>query len=213
MSFIIALLAIGIGLALLFGGYRLLWVLLPIWGFFAGLWLGVTGLQAMFGTGFLAGVSGLVIGFVLGIVFAVLSYLFYFIGVAILGATVGYGLTVSLLVGGLGMNQGFLVWLIAVTVAVMVAVLVLALNLQKYAVIAITSLGGASAIIAGALLLFGRISEEQLSGLMGVWAPVSFQDGAIWWIGWLILAIVGIVFQIQANRVYVLEPPPARYGA
>ena len=95
MSFIIGLLAIAIGLALLFAGYRLLWVLLPIWGFFAGLWLGITGLQAIFGTGFLAGVSGLVVGFVLGIVFAVLSYLFYIVGVAILGATIGYSLTVG----------------------------------------------------------------------------------------------------------------------
>ena len=211
MSFIIGLLAIAIGLALLFAGYRLLWVLLPIWGFFAGLWLGITGLQAIFGTGFLAGVSGLVVGFVLGIVFAVLSYLFYIVGVAILGATIGYSLTVSLLVGGLGMNQGFLVWLIAVVVAVAFAVVVLVLNLQKYAVIFITSLGGASAVIAGALLLFGQISQEQLSGLMGVWAPVSFGEGWFWWLGWLILAVIGIAYQIQANRVYVLEPPPARF--
>lgn len=211
MSFIIGLLAIAIGLALLFAGYRLLWVLLPIWGFFAGLWLGITGLQAIFGTGFLAGVSGLVVGFVLGIVFAVLSYLFYIVGVAILGATIGYSLTVSLLVGGLGMNQGFFVWLIAVVVAVVFAVVVLVLNLQKYAVIIITALGGASAVIAGALLLFGQISQEQLSGLMGVWAPVSFGEGWFWWLGWLILAVIGIAYQIQANRVYVLEPPPARF--
>ena len=211
MSFIIGLLAIAIGLALLFAGYRLLWVLLPIWGFFAGLWLGITGLQAIFGTGFLAGVSGLVVGFVLGIVFAVLSYLFYIVGVAILGATIGYSLTVSLLVGGLGMNQGFFVWLIAVVVAVVFAVVVLVLNLQKYAVIIITALGGASAVIAGALLLFGQISQEQLSGLMGVWAPVSFGEGWFWWLGCLILAVIGIAYQIQANRVYVLEPPPARF--
>ncbi|MEZ4515297.1 MAG: DUF4203 domain-containing protein [Chloroflexota bacterium] len=211
MSFIIGLLAIAIGLALLFAGYRLLWVLLPIWGFFAGLWLGITGLQAIFGTGFLAGVSGLVVGFVLGIVFAVLSYLFYIVGVAILGATIGYSLTVSLLVGGLGMNQGFFVWLIAVVVAVVFAVVVLVLNLQKYAVIFITALGGASAVIAGALLLFGQISQEQLSGLMGVWAPVSFGEGWFWWLGWLILAVIGIAYQIQANRVYVLEPPPTRF--
>lgn len=211
MSIIIALLAVAVGLALLFAGYRLLWVLLPIWGFFAGLWLGITGLQAIFGTGFLAGVSGLVVGFILGIIFAVLSYLFYVIGVAILGATIGYGMTASLLVGGLGMNQGFLVWLIAIVVAVIFAVAVLVLNLQKYAVIGITSLGGASAIIAGALLLFGQISEDQLSGLMGVWAPVTFQEGWFWWLGWAVLAIIGIVYQIQSNRVYVLEPPPSRF--
>ncbi|MCB0203071.1 MAG: hypothetical protein KDI03_23600, partial [Anaerolineae bacterium] len=98
-----------------------------------------------------------------------------------------------------------------VVVAVVFAVVVLVLNLQKYAVIIITALGGASAVIAGALLLFGQISQEQLSGLMGVWAPVSFGEGWFWWLGWLILAVIGIAYQIQANRVYVLEPPPTRF--
>ena len=211
MQFLLALFAIIVGLGIAFFGYRFLWILLPIWGFFAGLWLGYTGLQTLFGAGFLAGVSGLVVGVVLGLILAVLSYLFYFIGVAILGATIGYGLTTSLLVGGLGMNPGFLVWVLAIIVAVVFAVAVLALNLQKYVVIIITALGGASATIAGALLLFGQITSEQLSGNVGIFAPVSFQEGALWWIIWAVIAIAGIVWQIQSNRMYVLEEPPTRF--
>jgi hypothetical protein len=211
MQFLIALFAIIVGLAIAFAGYRWLWVLLPIWGFFAGLWLGYTGLQTIFGAGFLAGVSGLVVGVILGLIFAVLSYLFYFIGVAILGASIGYGLTVSLLVGGLGMNSGFLVWIIAIIVAVVFAVAVLAFNLQKYAVIIITALGGASATIAGGLLLFGQISTDQLSQNVGIFAPVSFREGAFWGIIWAVIAIAGIVWQIKSNQAYVLEEPPARF--
>lgn len=210
MQFLVGLFAIVIGLAIAFWGYRFLWVLLPIWGFFAGLWLGVTGLHTLFGEGFLVGVSGLVVGFVLGLIFAVLSYLFYFVGVAILGGTIGYGLTTSLLVGGLGMNANFLVWLIAIVVAVLFAVAVLALNLQKYAVIIITALGGASATLGGILLLLNRIPMDQLSGNVGVFAPVTFQEGPIWWLIWVVVAIAGIVWQIRSNRVYVLEAPPSR---
>lgn len=211
MNFIIALFAIAIGVAICFAGYRLLWVLLPIWGFFAGLWLGVTGLQSLFGEGFLVGVSGLIVGLVLGLIFAVLSYFFYFIGVAILGASVGYGVTMSILVGGLGMSQNIFTWLIAIVVAVVLAIVVLVFNVQKYVVIAVSALGGASAAIAGLLLLFGEVSQEQLSTLVGVFAPVSFQDGAIWWLIWAAVAIVGIVFQIRANRVFVQDPPPSRF--
>ncbi len=211
MQFLVALFAIVVGLAIAFAGYRWLWILLPIWGFFAGLWLGFTGLQTIFGSGFLVGVSGLVVGVILGLIFAVLSYLFYFIGVAILGASIGYGVTVSLLVGGLGMNGGFLVWIIAIIVAVVFAVAVLAFNLQKYAVIIITALGGASAAVAGVLLLFGQVSTDQLSQNVGIFAPVSFQEGALWWIIWAVIAVAGIVWQIQSNRMYVLEEPSTRF--
>jgi hypothetical protein len=211
MDFLIAILAIVIGLAICFAGYRWLWILLPFWGFFAGLWLGYTGIQTIFGAGFLSGVSGIVIGLILGVIFAVLSYLFYFVGVAILGATVGYGLTMSIFTGAFGMNPNFFIWLIAIAVGALAAFLTLGLNLQKYVIIAITALGGASAVIAGVLVMFGPGTAEDLSGKVGVFAPVSFQDGAIWWILWAVLAIAGIVYQIMSNRVYVLEPPPARY--
>ncbi len=208
MDILIGLLAIVVGLLVCFAGYRFFFILLPIWGFFAGLWLGFTGIQTIFGAGFLAGVSGLVIGLVLGVVFAVLSYLFYIIGVAILGATIGYSLTTSILVGGLGMNPGFIVWLLALVVAIVFAVVVLYLNVQKYVVILITALGGASAIIAGVLLMFGQITQEQMSGMVGVFAPVSFSEGWLWWLIFVVLAIVGFVAQLQTNRSYELDMPP-----
>ena len=40
------------GLLLAFFGYRLFLVLLPIWGFFFGLWLGADTMQVLFGEGF-----------------------------------------------------------------------------------------------------------------------------------------------------------------
>ena len=50
----IALIALLFGLAVVFGGYRLFLVLLPIWGFFFGFFLGIQSVQALFGIGFLA---------------------------------------------------------------------------------------------------------------------------------------------------------------
>ena len=42
------LIALAFGLAVAFGGYKLLWVILPIWGFFAGLALGAQTVQVVF---------------------------------------------------------------------------------------------------------------------------------------------------------------------
>jgi hypothetical protein len=209
MDFLAALFAVLIGLAACFAGYRFFLILLPIWGFFAGLWLGFTGIQTLFGQGFLAGVSGLVVGVVLGLILAVLAYFFYYIGVIILGGSIGYGLTTSLLVGGLGMNPGFLVWAIAIVVAIAFAILFIIFNAQKLLIVLITALGGASAIIAGLLLLFGQITTAQLSENIGIYAPISFSQGAIWWLIWAALAVLGIVAQYGTTRSYTMETPDA----
>ena len=57
-----------LGIAFCFIGYRFFLVMLPIWGFFAGLYLGATGFSLLIGGGFLATVTGLVVGIVLGII-------------------------------------------------------------------------------------------------------------------------------------------------
>lgn len=210
MDLLVGLFAILVGLAACFLGYRFFVILLPIWGFFAGLWLGVTGFQTLFGENFLASVSGLVIGVILGVVLALLSYLFYYIGVVILGASIGYGITTSFLVGAFNMDPGFLTWIIGLVVAVIFAILVIVLNAQKYLIVVITALGGASAIIAGLLLMFNQITLEEISNLVGVFAPVSFSEGWLWWLIWAALAIVGIISQVSVSRSYQFEQPPAR---
>ncbi|MGD9093119.1 MAG: hypothetical protein PVF74_09725, partial [Anaerolineales bacterium] len=88
-TFLAVLLTALLGLAVCFFGYRLFLVMLPIWGFFAGLWLGAATVMWLFGEGFLATVTGLVVGFVVGLVLAVLSYLFYIVGVALVATFLG----------------------------------------------------------------------------------------------------------------------------
>ena len=68
-----ALFAFLIGLAFLLYGYRLFLVMLPIWGFFAGFWLGAQTIAMLLGGGFLATTTGWVVGFATGLLLAVLS--------------------------------------------------------------------------------------------------------------------------------------------
>jgi len=97
-----------LGLAILLFGYRLFLVMLPIWGFFAGFWLGASAISLLIGQGFLATITGWVVGFIVGVILAVLSYLFYMLAVALIAAVIG-GALASALMTAIGFDPGFLI--------------------------------------------------------------------------------------------------------
>ena len=164
-----ALIGLGFGFAIAFWGYKLLWIILPIWGFFAGFVLGSQTIQILFDDGaFLATITGWVVGFVIGGIFALLSYLFYFAAVAILAGAFGYGLTVAIL-DWIGMDTDWLVWLIAIVAGVALAFVVLRFNIQKYAVIVITAIAGIGITIYVFLAVFYGIVVVELMR-----SPVAF---------------------------------------
>src|SRR3954454_22823153 len=105
-AIVVGLFAILIGLAFVFAGFRLFLILLPIWGFFAGWFFGAQVVATIFGTGFLADVTGIVVGFVCALIFAIASYLWYWLAVTILGASVGYAVGTGL-IGLLGISNNF----------------------------------------------------------------------------------------------------------
>jgi hypothetical protein len=201
----VSILALIIGVLALFGGYRLFLLLLPIWGFFAGFAFGAQAMVMLFGGGFLATVTSWIVGFVVGLIFAVLSYLIYIVGVALLSAAFGYFLGAGLML--LFLEPGLIVTLVGLAAAVGMAFLVLAFNIQKPVLEFITSFGGATAVLTGILLLFGRIPFESLGD-----NPVRLvrEDSIFWMIAWLVLGFVGFGIQIASNRTYVIEPPENR---
>jgi hypothetical protein len=196
-----ATIALLFGLVVAFGGYRLFLVLLPIWGFFAGFFLGAQTISFLFSDGFLATITGWVVGFFVGLLFAVLSYLFYFIAVGIVSFSLGYGATVGIL-GWIGLDVGFIVWLIAVVAGIALAIVVYLFNLQKYAIIVATAIGGTGVIIYTLLALFnGALAVSLLEN------PVRLAiENSFWWLlFFLVVAGLGIVVQIQTSRAYEVE--------
>jgi hypothetical protein len=189
------------GLALVFLGYRLLWIILPIWGFFFGFALGAQTLQALFGIGFLATIASWIVGFFVGALFAVGSYLFYFVAVALLAGSFGYALGVGLLTA-IGLDFGFIVWLVGIVAAVAVAAAVLYFDIQKYAVILITALGGTGVIVYTLLAAFGNLSLVEL-----MFAPVllALQDSFWWLLFFIVVAGTGVYVQLQANKDFEAE--------
>ena len=202
-TILIALFALVLGGFFLLWGYRIFLVMLPIWGFFAGFWLGAQTTSMLFGAGFLATTTGWVVGFVAGLIFALLSYFFYMFGVALIAAAVGAALVTGFL-GLFGLESGFLVLVAALIGAVVVAGLTIVFNIQKYVIIILTAVGGANALILSVLLLFGRVSIDDLSAAGNAIRPV-LQDSWFWAIVWIVLAVAGFVFQIRTNRTFVFE--------
>ena len=198
-----ALIALVFGLMVVFGGYRLFLVLLPVWGFFAGFLVGAQAIHFLIGDAFLGTITGWVVGFVIGMIFAVLSYLFYVVAVAVISFSAGYAGTVALLQWIFDFEDtGFLVWILAVVVGVVVALAVIRFNVQKYAIIVITAFGGTGAIVYTLLAAFYGVSVVSI-----IDNPVALavDNSWLWFIFFVLLAGSGIYFQLIANRSFEVE--------
>jgi len=194
-----ALIAMLFGLALCFWGYKFFLFLLPIWGFFFGLWLGAQSMQALFGVGFLATVTSWVVGFIVGAVFAVLSYLFYIVAVAIIAGSLGYFVAVGILLA-LGLQMGFLVWLVGIVAAIALAAVTLMFNLQKWVVIIATSLLGAGVIFGGIYVMFNpwtKLLENPIKEVLGTSPFLMIMA--------IVVAGLGIFVQYRNNKNFTLD--------
>ena len=195
------LIALVFGLAVAFYGYKLFLVLLPFWGFFAGFLLGAQTIQVIFDVGFLATITSWVVGFIVGAIFAVLSYLFYIFAVGVISFSLGYGLGVGVL-QWIGLDWGFIVWLVGLIVGVVAIVVVLRFNIQKLVIIVATAAGGTGVIIYTFLVLFGNLSPVEM-----LLDPVRMAiSNSFWWlIFFLVVAIAGIVAQIGDTANFEAE--------
>ena len=196
-----ALIGLAFGAAMIFGGYRLFLVLLPIWGFFFGFGLGAQTIQYIFDTSLLSDVTSWVVGFIVGLIFAVLSYLFYIFAVAVLSFSFGYGLTVGVWTA-IGLDPGLISWVLGVIVGVVVAGAVIGLNIQKYAIVLITAVAGTAVTIFTILsVVYGPLVTNLLE------SPVktALDNSFLWVVFGLVVAGAGVVVQLQDTKDFEIE--------
>ena len=189
-------LAIAIGLAFCFWGFRVFLILLPIWGFFAGFVLGANGIDYIFGDGFLATTTGWVVGFLLGLLFAVLSYLYYWVAVILLGGALGYQLTMGLL-HWIGFEaDGLIAFILALVGGAVFAVGFFLLQMPAVLVIVASAISGAGATLAGVAIALGLVEvEESTGGIFGLHTQWEF--GWIGIIAAIALAFAGAIYQTR----------------
>ena len=212
MQLLVGILAVLIGLAFAFGGWRFFLLLLPLWGFVVGFSLGTEAMRALFGDGTFATVTSWVVGFVIAVLFAVFSYLYYYIAIAVLAGTVGYALGASVW-GLIGNEQGVIAFVIGLVVGVIFAAVALALNVPRYLVIVLTGLGGAAAVVAGWFILIGKVPSDNVT-----WWQVGqlIKDSWFYLIVWALIGAAGILAQLRGPAMGPdtdqLEQTSYRYG-
>ena len=197
---LIAVLAGLLGIAFCFVGYRFFLVMLPIWGFFAGFWLGAMGTAMLLGGGFLGTTTALVVGVVVGITGAILSYFFYMAGVLLISAAFG-GMLASAIMGAIGLSPGLITTIIVIISAIVAAGLTLLLNIQKLVIVVFTALAGAALIVVGVMVLFGQIAPGDLQASGGFLKPI-FEGSWFWGLVTLVLAAAGAVVQFRTSLAY-----------
>ena len=212
MQLLMAIIAVVIGLAFCFGGWRFFLLLLPIWGFVVGFGLGSEVVRNILNEGTFGTVLSWVVGFVFAVVFAVLAYLYYYAAVALLAGMVVYAIGASAW-GISGNEQAVIAFVIGLVVAVVFAIAILALNVPKYLVIVLTGLGGAAVVLEGWFLLIGKIPLENTT-----WWQVGqlIKDSWFYLIVWGLLAAAGIIAQMRAPAIgpdtYELDSTSYRYS-
>jgi predicted flap endonuclease-1-like 5' DNA nuclease len=171
--FLIGLLLILAGVAGLFWGYRIFRILLPIIGGIAGYLIAA----ALFpGSPLLA----IVIGFILAVVLAILAYAFWSVMVTISGAILGGALGAAI-ADGLNL-WNWLGWILIIALAAVGAFLVW--KLRDEVVIILTAIVGAGFVADG----------------LRVWFPAAKIQGLFWTIIFVVLAVIGIVWQWRRYR-------------
>ncbi|MEZ4562005.1 MAG: DUF4203 domain-containing protein [Thermomicrobiales bacterium] len=198
---IIGILLALIGLGVCFFGLRYWFIMLPIFGAVAGFFVGARVIQEVFGTGFLSTGVSWVVGIIIGLVFALLSWFVWYAGAIIMAGAVGASLFSGILHAIFSNPWGIMLFIVALIGAVLFAAIALFLNLPIYIVIVNSALGGAALAVAGVLVLIGSVTITELStgAAVAVADEVRFQGaGILWYIVWIILAILGMLFQVQS---------------
>ena len=196
-------LVMALGIAFLVLGYRHFPILLPIWAFFVGFWLGAHGTALLLNQPFLASAVGWIAGMALGLVLAALSYLFFAIGVVLLGASFGAWFGASMM-ALMGFSSSFIASVATIITAIVFAALTVFLDIKKHLIIGITSFVGSSAIISAVLLISGTATMDSFHVNGNFLRPI-LDTSAFWLIVWLLLAVVGVAVQERTTRGFFLE--------
>ena len=206
-GFLLGIIALLVGAGFCFYGFKFFLILLPLWAFVAGFATGAQAMSVLFGDGFLATVTGWVIGFLTGAVFAVISYLWFWAAVVLLGAAVGYQLGVGAM--ALINLHGFGAVAVGVIVGAVFAVGTIVLGVPRALVVALTALGGSATMVAGALLIIGRVKPDALGdGIVGA----IIYDNILWLLVFAVVAALGIVWQLRMPAAEELDRTQWRYA-
>jgi hypothetical protein len=170
-----------------FAGYRLFRVVLAIYGFILGAMLASSVMGITNTTGMI------VAGFVGGIVGALLFTFAYYVGIGLIGASMGVFLVHSFWDYSKGVEPPAVVIIVTSMIGAIAAMV-----LQRYVIIISTSFSGAWTMIVGALAMAGNRAAGRAASAGNVWIlyPFTPAPGQRWVpIVWFVLGAIGAAVQ------------------
>lgn len=191
---VFGLVAIVAGLVFCFRGFLTMRVVIPIWGAFAGFSLGAGLIAELTDNRFLRTTAGWMLGLGLALVFGLLAYLYYEVSIVIGAGAIGFVLGSTLMVA-LNVTWTWVIVLVGVAAGALLAVAAIVGDLPMIVLTVLTALGGASATVAGLMLLTGTLTSDDLTRPS---ITEKVDDSAAWWIIYAALALFGMVAQIKA---------------
>lgn len=187
----VGILALLIGALFCFRGYVALRIMIPIWGAFVGFMLGA-GLVAGTGSqGFLRTGAAWIVGLVFAVVFSALAYLYYEVSIVLAMASIGFALGTAVMVA-IGVSWSWLIILVGVIVGVLLAVFAIGADLPGILLLVLSSMAGATAIVAGVMVLTGTVHTNEFTDA-GVTERI--RDSWWWYLIYLAVMVTGIVVQ------------------
>lgn len=185
-----------VGLAMTFFGYRLFRSFLAISGFVLGASVGLSIGQSMTPS------TALILSVALGLVGAVLLWALFRIGALLAGAALGAGVGQAVVISVPAAATGEWQWLVVLVGLVLGAIA--GWQLQRPLIVVATAVSGAWTAMVGLAMLLGRAAPDQaVPAALGPafftpGAPQVWQSGgALWLAGALVLALLGIAFQLR----------------
>jgi len=192
-----------LGVVACFAGYSMFRTMLPMWGFIIGGWvaytLAPTLIPAAQSGAALYRVGAFLVGGLIGAIVAVpLYFVIIFLSGAALGAIIGIMFGAVIDVGGIStmrqvtalINMSFPPVAATTTQFLLMAIFgvilgIVALNFQKFMIIASSAFVGSAALITG------------LTGTIGNIANTDMSRAAIMLLGWIVLALLGMFVQFR----------------
>ena len=201
----IGLLTLVVGIVLCFGGHRFFRFLMVLVGITVGFILGASGVAAITRGQFLDSLWAWIVAIVVALALGGLAIPFYAAGVAVLGGVVAY------LVGGgvmayLGYGTGTLTQAVGIVAGAVAIVLIFLFRVHRLVVLTVTALTGAGAILAGVLILLGRLAFDVPTAT----DPTAvLRSTPLWLLLLVVLFLAGIGAQWSIRSKPTPKPIPA----
>jgi hypothetical protein len=187
-------------------GLKLFKLLLPLLGLVSGFLVGFVGVQGVFGTGSLSNVMAVMVALAVGVLLAVLSFAFFDIAIVVFTALVGAS-ALSYLGVALGLNQdGFVVFLLALSGAIFGFMAAQRYPVGVQLVVTLTSLIGVAYVLTGFMLVAGTVNLEQLNNQGVVTTLLRVVDQSfLWFFVWVGGSLMAMQIQYRLAVIDALS--------